>query len=320
MQWTQELFQRKVGRILEGTVPGHRAVLEEYEKWLREVCCFAPATVAVRVRCGREFLATVAKDHPVEVAFGQLTATGVESFFVDYSHQNSIAGRRCMTSSLRRLLQYAAYRGWCSATLIAAVPRVFSYRLKGVPIGISDTNVERVLESLKPDSATRCRDLAVLRLLATYGPRTGQIAELRLRDLAWRQRQITFCAQKKSKAVRHILTAAVAETIALYLRSYRPQVQHDHVFALNRQPLTPLTPAGIRGIVRSRLKDAGVDSPLSPRAFRYALVTRLLDARQPYKLIADSLGHMSFQATAVYTKMNRPYLEEAAGEWQELVG
>ena len=155
--------------------------------------------------------------------------------------------------------------------------------------------------------------------MATYGPRTGQISDLQLGDVAWREKQITFCAQKRSRAVRHILTPAVAEALALYLREHRPRVEQDHVFVRHRGPSSPLTPAGVRGLLAHRLREAGIDSgPSSPRAFRYALATRLLEARHPYKLIADTFGHQSMRATAVYTKMNRPYLEEAAAEWQEL--
>jgi integrase len=187
-----------------------------------------------------------------------------------------------------------------------------------VPEGISSASIERVLATLKPDSAVRSRDRSVLLLLATYGPRTGQISDLQLGDVAWRAREITFCAQKRSRAVRHALTPAVAEALALYLREHRPHAEHDHVFVRHRGPSSPLTPTGVRGLVAYRLREAGIDGGLlSPRAFRYALATRLLEARHPYKLIADTFGHQSMRATAVYTKMNRPFLEEAAAEWQE---
>ncbi len=319
MRWTQQQTQKKVRRLLNRAEPGHRVVLEEFERWLRDERCHAPASVVVRLQCARDFFVRVVGAREVEEVFGQLRAADIESFFVTYADGRAVNSRRCMATTLRRLLQFAAQRGWSDAELVTSVPSVFSYRLSCVPAGISDECIERVLGFLRPESAITCRDRGILLLLATYGPRTGQISDLRLGDIAWRDKRITFCAQKRSQAVRHALTPVVAEAVAMYLREYRPRTEHDHVFARHRGPSSPLTPAAVRGLVAHRLRQAGVDNgPFSPRAFRYGLATRLLEARQSYKLIADTFGHKSLRATAVYMKMNRPYLEEAAAEWQEL--
>jgi integrase/recombinase XerD len=319
MSWTQERGRRKVCRVLERTKPMHRGFLEDFEEWLREVRLLAPVSVAQRLRFARDFVEAVTGDDGVEATVRQLSPAQVELFFVEYSAGRALNTRRAMAATLRLLLGFSALQGWVGVDLAESVPSVFSYRLSGIPAGISDVAIDRVLDVLKPSSATRCRDRAVLLLLATYGPRTGQISDLRLANLAWRERQITFCAQKRGVPVRHVLTPTVAEAIAVYLREHRPEVDHDHVFVRHREQPTPLSPAAIRGLVKNRLREAAIDGgPCAPRAFRYALATRLLNARQPYKLIADSLGHQSSRATAVYAKMDRPYLEEAAAEWQEL--
>jgi integrase len=310
--------QKKARRVLEQALPSHRIILGHFEQWLREERCMAPASVCSRLQHARDFLRKVADGHDVHEVLGQLRVGDIEAYFVGYANGHAINSRRCMASALRRLLQFGAQRGWNDAALVAAVPPVYSYQLSTVPEGISLASIERVLASLKPDCAVRCRDRGVLLLLATYGPRTGQISDLQLGDVAWRAKEITFCAQKRSRAVRHVLTPAVAEALALYLREHRPHAEHDHVFVRHRGPSSPLTPAGVRGLVAYRLREAGInDGLLSPRAFRYSLATRLLEARHPYKLIADTFGHQSMRATAVYTKMNRPLLEEAAAEWPE---
>lgn len=319
MRWTQLVVEKRVRKILDRAEPRHRCVLLEFEHWLREEKCFTPATIAVRLACACEFLPVVAKRGDVKNALDRLKAGDIESFFIGYAENHAVNSRRCMASALRCLLRFTALRGWSDTELVASVPSVFSYQLASVPVGISDTSIDRVLAALKPDSPTQSRDRAILLLLATYGLRNGQVCDLRLGDLGWRDKQITFCSQKRSRAVRHVLTPAVAEALALYIRGHRPHADNDNVFLRHRRPSSPLTPEAVYGIVAHRIRQAGISSgPVSPRAFRYALATRLLNARQPYKLIADTFGHQSLRATAVYAKINRPFLEEAAAEWQAL--
>ncbi len=76
-----------------------------------------------------------------------------------------------------------------------------------------------------PWEGGRCpdRDRAIVYLLATYGVRRAQVSALRLEDIDWIERTIVFAAHKGGKAVQHVLTDAVAESLADYLRNERPR-------------------------------------------------------------------------------------------------
>jgi len=278
-----------------------------------------PISVAHRVRFGREFLERICGELHAEDVMPAIGPADVERFFVTYAASHQIATRRCMRASLRRLLRFAAERGLASADLAEAVPSVYAFRLSSVPVGIKDEDIDRVVSSLAPDSETRSRDRAILLVLGTYGVRTGQVVDLRVGDVCWTEKRIEFRGQKGGRAVRHVLTPAVAEGLALYLRYYRPPVEHDYVFVRRGQPSAPLSDAGVRAAVSRRIREAGVvDGPRCPRAFRYALASRLLAARQPFKVVSDALGHQSPRATACYAKVNRLHLMEAALEWQDV--
>lgn len=316
MTWSQQLARERVERALGQARPAHRPFLEEFRDWLREERHLEPISIALRLRFGRELLVAIAANKDIDTALSKLAPADVETVFAREVADCCIATRRVVASSLRALLRFAAARRLVGTELAESVPSVYQRRLESVPVGIGADDIDRILASWTPDSATKCRDRAVLLLLATYGIRTGQVVELRLGDLEWRERRVTFCAQKRSRAVKHRLTPAVAEAISHYLRRYRPAVEHDHVFVRRRRPLTPLIPPTVRAIVRRRASEAGVEGgTIAPRAFRRALATRLLDARHPMKLIADVLGHESLSTTAIYAKVNFPFLVEAAAEW-----
>ena len=155
-------------------------------------------------------------------------------------------------------------------------------------------------------------------LLASYGVRRGQVCALQLADIDWRERTVDFAAHKGGKAVQHVLTDSVAESLADYLRNERPASDCEYVFLRARSPHLRLGPTAISMRVISRMKRCGLP-PRGPHAFRHAFATRLLRAGQPVKVIADLLGHRSLDAVAVYAKVDHVRLLEVAVDWPEAV-
>ena len=140
----------------------------------------------------------------------------------------------------------------------------------------------------------RCphRDRAVVYLLATYGVRRAQVSALQLTDIDWREKTIDFAAHKGGKAVRHILTQAVAEALACYLRHERPASDCAYIFLRQNSPHLQLGPLAISSLMRARMVRCGLP-PRGPHALRHAFATRLLRAGQPIKSIAtcSATGH-----------------------------
>ncbi len=168
---------------------------------------------------------------------------------------------------------------------------------------------------------TSCaRDRAIIFVLATYGVRREQVSALRLSDVAWKERTITFAAHKGGKSVLHTLTPAVSEALAEYLYVERPSEDGDesYVFLRHRSPHLRLGPKAVSNLVRARLVRCGLP-PRGPHALRHAFATRLLRAGESFKVIADLLGHRSLAAVGVYAKVDHSRLLEVAPEWPEEV-
>jgi integrase len=214
-------------------------------------------------------------------------------------------------------LKFAATRGWVGCDLADAVPSLLSYRLSGLPRGLSDEEMSTLLGS--PWDRGECvrRDRAVVFLLATYGVRRQQVSALQLADINWCERTITFAAHKGGKAIHHSLTQTVAESLADYLRNERPISDCGYVFLRHWPPHLRLGPMAISTMVRSRMVRCGLP-PRGPHALRHAFATRLLRAGQPVKAIADLLGHRSLDSVAVYAKVDHARLLESAVDWPEV--
>lgn len=143
------------------------------------------------------------------------------------------------------------------------------------------------------------------------------MSALRLTDIDWQERTIDFAAHKGGKAVQHILTQKVAESLADYLRNERPASDCPYVFLRQNAPHLRLGPMAISSLVRWRMRRCGLP-PQGPHTFRHAFATRLLRSGQPVKVIADLLGHQSLDAVAVYAKVDFARLLEGAVEWPEV--
>jgi integrase len=318
LAWSSESECVYTSRIIERASTGNRPMLRAFVGWLK-TRGLGPASITVRVGSASCFVDAVTAEAGTTCApaFRSLTSTDVEDFFVRYGKDHGMAARRHMRSAMRLFLQFAASRGWVGWDLPDAVPILLGYRLSHLPRGLGDEEMSMLLSS--PWGKGKCarRDRAVVYLLATYGVRRQQVSALRLSDIDWHDRTIDFVAHKGGKAVHHILTQAVAESLADYLRNERPISDSDYVFLRQRRPHSQLGPKAVSALVRARMALCGLP-PRGPHALRHSFATRLLRVGQTLKSIADLLGHRSLDAVAVYAKVDYARLLECAVDWPEV--
>jgi integrase len=328
----EEVIMKKSGRERQAWSPGsqgiyarqrieracaeNRPTLRAFAEWLAEERRLVPGTITVRLGAACSFVDEITNRAGATCAraFESLTPGGVEGFFVRYGKDHGASARRSMQTAMRLFLKFAVSRGWVDRGLVDAVPTLPSYRLSGLPRGLKDEELSTVLGS--PWEGGRCprRDRAIVFLLATYGVRREQVSALQFEDIGWKEGTVVFAAHKGGKAVHHVLTEAVAESLADYLRNERPASDCDYVFLRQVRPYLRLGPAVISAMVRARMVRCGLP-PHYPHRFRHAFATRLLRSGQPVKAIADLLGHRTLDAVAIYAKVDHARLLEAAIDW-----
>jgi integrase len=145
-----------------------------------------------------------------------------------------------------------------------------------------------------------------LEWLGTYGPRAGEVAQLRLEDIDWRGERVRV-RQSKTGAESHVpLVRPVGEALLKYIRKGRPATDAREVFMCSRAPYAPFRRgSSLYAVVTSRLKQAGIEvqGRHGSHAFRFARAGTLLGAEVPLKTIGDLLGHRSATSTEVYLRL-----------------
>lgn len=318
--WSPDSWSIILGCVIERVCTVQKPVLRAFADWLMEERGIGPQTTRQRVDSVATFLTTVTAGEalPCQQALTSLTAEGVEDFFVQYSKDHGMRTRHCMRTAMRLFLRFADLQGWVGGELAAAVPSLLGWRLSGLPRGLCDEELTELLSSPWMPGECPRRNRAILELLATYGVRREQVSTLRLDDIHWRERTIDFAAQKGGKAVHHVLSATVAQSLAAYLREERPGSDSAYVFLRSRRPYLRLSPMAITALVRARMVSCGLPSR-GPHALRHTFATRLLRAGQPIKAIADLLGHRSLDTIAIYAKVDVDRLLEVAVDWPEVL-
>ena len=307
-------------RTIERACAANRSTLRAFAGWLAQTRGLQAGSITVRIgsACSFADAVTARAGETCAQAFQSLTAEGVEDFFVQYGKDHGMAARRSMRSAMRLFLRFAAEQGWVGRELAEAVPSLLSRRLSGLPRGLSEEQLSTLLGSSWEGGRCPYRDRAIVYLLVTYGVRRAQVSALQLTDIDWREKTIDFASHKGGKAVRHILTQAVAQALAVYLRHERPVSDCPYVFLRQNSPHVQLGPLAISSLMRARMVRCGLP-PRGPHALRHAFATRLLRAGQSMKSIADLLGHRSLAAVAVYAKVDYARLLESAVDWPEVV-
>jgi integrase/recombinase XerD len=283
--------------------------LEHFVRWMRDERGLASSTVNQWREAATTFLrwyAQTGRD------LSQLHPEDIDAYFTTYG-----AGRwgrvsiSYMVGMLRSFLRHLASRRRCDANLAASIFGPRRYALENVPPALSWDEVRRVITATDTDAPQDIRDRAILMLMAVYGLRRSEVADLRLDQIHWQARELHILRHKRNQAQVYPLVETVATALARYVDAVRPVTVHPQVFMRMHAPHAPMLPPSFYWLVSARLRSIGLTgAKLGPHALRHACATRMLAEGLSLKEIGDHLGHRNPRSTLTYTKVDLGGLRE----------
>jgi len=286
--------------------------IAEFADYVVQERGLSPLTVRYRSRTIHQLLARIEE---AGLRLKTLTIVQMDDLLAKQIRQEKYARSTIQTwvSVLRTFFRFAEQRGWCHQGLAAAImaPRVFTDA--SLPVGLSWDNVQQLLAAAERGRPVDIRDRALLRLLAVYGLRAGEVTALCLHDFDW-EREILSVPHGKSQRPRtYPLCRPVGDAVLRYLREVRPQSDRREVFLTVLAPFRPLTANALGEIVGRRLHALGLTLPhYGPHMLRHACATHLLAQGLSLKEIGDHLGHVSPDTTRIYAKVDLVALRTVA--------
>ena len=250
----------------------------------------------------------------------KLDAQGLRKFVLNRSRNAGWATAKRCTTALRMFLHFLIAEGWCRAGLLGAVPTLAHWRLSSLPRYLPAEAVERVIDSCDVSAPTGKRDRAILLLLARLGLRAGDIVQMRLQDIDWKEAWV-HVSGKNRRQTRLPLTKEVGEAIVSYLQKSRPQSRTDLLFLRSRAPFRGFrSHPAVSVIVARAFLRAGIKRPGRGAAhlLRHSVASSMLRQGASLQEIGALLRHRSVETTQIYAKIDVTALQQIAQPWPEV--
>jgi len=181
----------------------YQPLLDDYLEWMEHYQHASIGTLQLRARYLTQFLRWLGPEASRQ-GLARLSGERVEAFFLPYAQKVGGAARRSMQAALRTFLRFCLHQGYVHEPLDRAVPTLRTYKLSGVPRGLTDVEAHQLLQGIDRKTMVGKRDYAIVQLLYSYGVRGCQVRALRLEHIDWAENRILFKSSKRGGSCRSL--------------------------------------------------------------------------------------------------------------------
>lgn len=300
------------------TEPSEYKTVYDYTLWAQESKGLAESTLKGReleLKCFMSFIRRKSS----------LTSLSLEHVdeYLSYRHNNG-CGRRSMATivtTLRDFLRYAVGGNLCSIVPEAIkAPRQFS--METLPCAPSWEEVESLVGYYGISDAKGKRNTAIIALMAVYGLRSSEVANLLLQDIDWDEGVIRLRRVKRSGLQVFPMNQTISGLIIDYLMEGRNNAMgRNHLFLTLSMPYKNISRGIVYSLVSKAYRDLGVNiCHKGGHSLRHACASHLVNNGCTMKDVSDILGHRLLDTTRIYAKIDLAHLREVAKmEWEVLI-
>lgn len=175
---------------------------------------------------------------------------------------------------------------------------------KTLPKTLNKKEVEMLL-NIKPDSAKKWRDKAMIELMYAAGLRVSELVNLEVNDINLSDCYVRIYGKGKKERIVPI-TSSTVELLDNYINIYRPSLLKgyltDKVFISSYGK--GITRQGFFKILKKTAKEVGIEKDFSPHTLRHSFATHLLENGADLRSIGEMLGHENIKTTQIYTHIS----------------
>jgi site-specific recombinase XerD len=294
-------------------------LVEQYQKHLIEVAGLQPSTCQKWTFFVRLFLKAQFKPRTREPELVRLLPEVLLSFVLQQAEHYLPGQLQSLASALRSFCRFLCVTGRHPQDLSAALPSISGHHRQELPTYLSREQFQALLAVFDRRTLLGKRDYALVLCLGRLGLRAGEVEQLRLEDVDWRNGSLRLVCTKGRRERQLPLPDEVGQALASYLRRAPAQGPTRWLFrtACGRRPLRRAWLSWRVGaaMARAGLGGCGRRAHLLRRTF----ATHLVQQGASLKAVADLLGHASLSTTQVYAKVNLPMLRAVAQPWPKEV-
>lgn len=229
-----------------------------------------------------------------------VTTAHIYGAFID-----SKSNKSCWAAFCRGFLTFLHTSGIHGTDLSTAIPA--TRRPQPLPSTYSKSEIEKLLSSIDRSTGVGQRNYAIMLLATRFGMRSSDIANLKMTDVNFRTKTLSFVQEKTSVPQRFALLPEIEGALHCYLTNTRPESGDPSLFVRNVAPFTGIRASAVTTFVGRQFQKAGIPTAgkkHGPHALRMTLASDLISEKVPYPVVGKILGHDSDGALKNYVRLD----------------
>jgi len=221
-------------------------------------------------------------------------------------HKKTSVARKL--ASLRTFFQFLIREGIVDVNpaKLVATPKIE----RKLPNHLSMEDAVRFIETPDTNTDLGRRDRAIIEFLYATGIRVGELVNVNLKDIDFRERLVRVTGKRKKQRIvpfhEHALQALMhylSETRPAFLNNASAAERDNQAVFLNYQG-TRITTRSVGRMIDKYIKQCSDIHDISPHSLRHSFATHLLDQGADLRDIQELLGHALLSTTQIYTQVS----------------
>lgn len=221
-------------------------------------------------------------------------------------HKKTSVARKL--ASLRTFFQFLVREGKLDSNPAkqVATPKIE----RKLPNHLSMEDAVRFVETPDINTELGRRDRAILEFLYATGIRVGELVNIDLEDIDFRERNVRVTGKRKKQRIVPFGEPAL-QSLMLYLQEARgnflaecPEAARDLNAVFLHRRGGRLTTRSVGRMIDKYIKLCADIHDISPHSLRHTFATHLLDSGADLRDIQELLGHARLSTTQIYTQVS----------------
>lgn len=223
--------------------------------------------------------------------------------------------------SIRAFLRFLLEANEIQIDFAAKTPMVQARKQTRIPSVWTEDELKKLFLAIDRGSPKGKRDYAIILLACCLGIRCTDIKNLTMENFHWEEKTLVFIQSKTRTPLSLPLTSEVGWAVIDYLKYGRPKIDSQYLFVKHMAPFGPFAEGDHLSQLIKRYMVLGHIPTLKKKrgmhSLRHTMASMLLEKDTPLSTIADILGHINTDSTAVYLKVDIKKLRECALSFEE---
>lgn len=211
--------------------------------------------------------------------------------------------RKCKSSAIRQFYKFLKRRHYVTDNPFDCTESIRVER--PLPSPLTEAQAKAIIEG-EPHPLWR----AMWEVFYATGARISSVMDLTPESVFLDDARVLFATGKRGRKRVLALTRPAVLALRTYIEWRSHQETESPWLWIGQDGRERMHPDNVRDQLRRAAKRVGITERVNPHRWRHSLATHMLEHGADLREVQEQLGHVSIQATQIYTEVSAKRLEE----------